>query len=216
VNIDPNSADAGSESTEVQRDSTGGAENRTEPEPDASEAEKATGTPDISTLKAELAAQRDRFLRLAADFDNFRKRMTQESDRRAVVQKKAFIQELLPIIDNLERAVSSSGPSTSGEQLLQGVQMTLQQLNRLLRTHGVEPEESVGQPFDPRYHEAVATRYDPSQPDHVVLETFQRGYRYDKESLRPAKVVVNDYSKAEPSETNSAESSNDSPTPDRT
>jgi molecular chaperone GrpE len=169
---------------------------------DTSESE-ATETPGVSALKAELAAERARFLRLAADFDNFRKRVTQESERRAAVRKKAFIQELLPIIDNLERAVGS-GPSTSGEQLLQGVEMTLQQLNRLLRAHGVEPEESVGQPFDPHYHEAVASRYDPSQPDHVVLETFQRGYRYGKESLRPAKVVVNDHSRAE-SETTAAE-----------
>jgi molecular chaperone GrpE len=78
--------------------------------------------------------------------------------------------------------------------------MTVQQLNRLLRAHGVEPEESVGQLFDPRYHEAVASRYDPSQPDHVILETFQRGYRYNGESFRPAKVVVNDLSKVDTSD----------------
>jgi molecular chaperone GrpE len=77
--------------------------------------------------------------------------------------------------------------------------MTLQQLYRLLRAHGVEPEDSVGQPFDPRYHEAVASRYDPTKPDHFILETFQRGYRYRGESFRPAKVVVNDLSKAESS-----------------
>jgi molecular chaperone GrpE len=153
-------------------------------------------TAEVSALKGELATERDRFLRLAADFDNFRKRVTQESERRAALQKKAFIQELLPIIDNLERALGS-GPSASREQLLQGVGLTLQQLNRLLRAHGIEPEESVGRRFDPHYHEAVATCYDPSQPDHVVLETFQRGYRYGNESLRPARVVVNDHSKAE-------------------
>ncbi len=72
------------------------------------------------------------------------------------MQKKAFILELLLIMDNLERALGS-GQSASRDQLLQGVEMTLQQLNRLLRAHGIEPEESVGQPFDPRYHEAVAS-----------------------------------------------------------
>ena len=154
--------------------------------------------PEVRALKAELAAEKDRFLRLAADFDNFRKRVAQESERRAAVQKKAFILELLPIIYNLERALGS-GQSASREQLLQGVEMTLQQLNRLLRAHGIEPEESVGKPFDPRYHEAIASHYDPSQPDHVVLETFQRGYRYGNESLRPAKVVVNDHSTRESS-----------------
>jgi molecular chaperone GrpE len=69
--------------------------------------------------------------------------------------------------------------------------MTLQQLTQLLRLHGVEPEECLGRPFDPLYHEAVSVRHDPYQPDHVILETFQRGYRRGNEVFRPAKVVVN-------------------------
>jgi molecular chaperone GrpE len=148
---------------------------------------------DKRTLQAELAAERDRYLRLAADFDNFRKRTARESERSAAAQKEAFIRDLLSVIDNLERALGSD-VSTSPEQLRQGVQMTLQQLTQLLRLHGVEPEESLGRPFDPRYHEAVSVRRDPSQPDHVILETFQRGYRRGNEVFRPAKVVVNDLS----------------------
>jgi len=145
---------------------------------------------DFKSLESELAAQKDLYLRLAADFDNFRKRAAQEADRRAAAQKEAFIRELLPVIDNLERALSSES-STSPEQLREGVQMTLQQLHQLLRRHGIEPEESTGQRFDPRRHEAVATRQDPSHPDQTVVETYQRGYRRGKEVLRPAKVVVN-------------------------
>ena len=106
---------------------------------------------------------------------------------------EAFIRDLLPAIDNLERALASEG-STSPEQLRQGVQLTLRQLTQLLRLHGVEPEETIGRPFDPLYHEAVSVRHDPSQPHHVILETFQRGYRRGKELFRPAKVVVNDLS----------------------
>ncbi|MBV8377320.1 MAG: nucleotide exchange factor GrpE [Verrucomicrobia bacterium] len=147
--------------------------------------------PDIRTLQAELAGERDRYLRLAADFDNFRKRSARETERRAAAQKEAFIRDLLPVIDNLERALGSD-VSTSPQQLRQGVQMTLQQLTQLLRLHGVEPEESVGRPFNPLYHEAVSVRHDPSQPDCVILETFQRGYRRGNEVFRPAKVVVND------------------------
>jgi molecular chaperone GrpE len=147
--------------------------------------------PDKQTLQAELAGERDRYLRLAADFDNFRKRTARETERSAAAQKEAFIRDLLPAIDNLERALASEG-STSPEQLRQGVRMTLQQLTQLLRRHGVEPEESVGKPFNPLYHEAVSVRHDPSQPDHVILETFQRGYRRGNEVFRPAKVVVND------------------------
>ena len=150
----------------------------------------AVSAPDIGALQTELAVQNGRYLRLAADFDNFRKRTARETERSAAAQKEAFIRDLLPVIDNLERALGSD-VSTSPEQLRRGVQMTLQQLTQLLSLHGVEPEECLGRPFDPLYHEAVSVRHDPYQPDHVILETFQRGYRRGKEVFRPAKVVVN-------------------------
>jgi molecular chaperone GrpE (heat shock protein) len=72
--------------------------------------------------------------------------------------------------------------------------MTLQQLKQVLRRHGIEPEEARGQQFDPNRQEAIATRKEPSQPDHAVLEVFQRGYHRGNEVFRPAKVVVNDLS----------------------
>lgn len=147
-------------------------------------------------LEAEIAEQKDRYLRLTADFDNYRKRLAQEIERRAAAQKHEFIRELLPVIDNLERALAVNA-SASPEQLRQGVQMTLQQLHQLLRQHGVEPEESLGRPFDPHRHEAVAARRDPRRPDHAVLEVYQRGYRQGDAVFRPAKVVVNDLSRPE-------------------
>jgi molecular chaperone GrpE len=170
--------------------------NSTETKSDADAGSNPVSGPDKRMLQTELAVERDRNLRLAADFDNFRKRTAREIERSAAAQKEAFIRELLPVIDNLERALGSD-VSTSPEQLRQGVQMTLQQLTQLLRLHGIEPEESLGRPFDPLYHEAVSVRHDPSQPDHVILETFQRGYRRGNEVLRPAKVVVNDLSHAD-------------------
>jgi molecular chaperone GrpE len=156
----------------------------------------AVSAPDIGALQTELAVQRGRYLRLSADFDNFRKRTARETERSAAAQKEAFIRELLPVIDNLERALGSD-VSTSPERLGQGVQMTLQQLTQLLRHHGIEADESLGRPFDPLYHEAVSVRHDPSQPDHVILETYQRGYRHGNEIFRPAKVVVSDPTQAE-------------------
>src|SRR6201995_5418957 len=150
----------------------------------------AVSAPDVGALQTELAVERDRYLRMAADFDNFRKRTARETERNAAAQKESFIRDLLPVIDNLERALGSDA-STSPEQLRQGVQLTLRQLTQLLRLHGVEPEETIGRPFDPLYHEAVSVRHDPSQPHHVILETFQRGYRRGNEVFRPAKVVVN-------------------------
>jgi molecular chaperone GrpE len=157
----------------------------------------AVSAREVGALQTELAVQKDRCLRLLADFDNFRKRAARDTERSAAAQKEAFIRELLPVIDNLERALGSDA-STSPEQLRRGVQMTLQQLTQLLRDHGIEADESLGRPFDPRYHEAVSVGHDPSQPDHVILETFQRGYRRGNEVFRPAKVVVNDLSHPEP------------------
>ena len=142
-------------------------------------------------LRAELAAQKDLHLHLAADFENFKRRSRQEADTRAAAQKDSFIQELLPAIDNLERALAS-GAAAGSRQFHQGVEMTLQQLRLLLAKHGIESGEIIGQQFDPHQHEAISQRHDPAQPDHAILEVSQRGYRRGPKVFRPAKVVVND------------------------
>lgn len=146
---------------------------------------------DPALLQTALAAQKDDYLRLAADFDNFRKRTRRDSEQQAAVEKEAFIQDLLPILDNLERALACEG-ATSAAQLHQGVEMTLKQLAGLLQRHGIDPVEALGQPFDPHRHEAVAVGHDPRQPDHIVLEVVQRGYCRGDKVFRPAKVIVND------------------------
>jgi molecular chaperone GrpE len=108
------------------------------------------------------------------------------------------MRELLPVIDNLERALTVD-PSASPDQLRTGVHMTLQQLHQLLRRHGVETEDTVGQTFDPYRHEALRVRRDGSMPDDAVLEVYQPGYYYRGGGvLRPATVVVNDLSQPEP------------------
>jgi molecular chaperone GrpE len=150
--------------------------------------------PCVKSLKEDLASAQDKFLRLAADFDNFKKRSTQEADRRAAGQKESFVRELLPVIDNLERALTVDA-AASPEQLRTGVHMTLQQLRQLLRRHGIEAEDAVGQRFDPHRHEAVRMGCDASLPDEAVIEVYQPGYYYrEGEVLRPATVVVNDLS----------------------
>lgn len=142
-------------------------------------------------LQTALAAQKDEYLRLAADFDNFRKRTRRDAEQQAATEKESFIQDLLPILDNLERALACEGASSSA-QLHQGVEMTLKQLGGLLHRHGIEVVEALGQPFDPHRHEAVAVGHDPRRPDRIVLEVVQRGYRRGDKVFRPAKVIVND------------------------
>ncbi len=158
-------------------------------ETDATGAEAAATEPEL--LRKKLADQKDLNLRLTADFESFKRRSRQEGEARAVAQKESFIHELLPAIDNLERALAS-GTSPGSVQFHQGVEMTLRQLRHLLRQHGIETQESVGQSFDPRQHHAVSQRHDPAHPDQAILEVFQRGYTRGEKVFRPAKVVVND------------------------
>jgi molecular chaperone GrpE len=169
-------------------------ENRCAPAGDSTGAVMAR----VKSLEDDLAATREKFLRLAADFDNYKKRAAQENNRRAAAQKETFIRELLPVIDNLQRALTVD-PSASPEQLRAGVHMTLEQLQQLLRRHGVGTEDTVGQTFDPHRHEALRVRRDASMPDDAVLEVYHPGYYYrEGEVLRPAAVVVNDLSQPEP------------------
>jgi len=148
---------------------------------------------DLAILQKELAEQKDVYLRLAADFDNFKKRTRRESERQAAAQKEAFIGDLLPALDNLERALVTE-KSISTDSLYQGVKITLQQLCQLLYRHGIEAVEDLGRPFDPHRHEAISVRHNPSQPDQIILEVAQRGYCRGDKVFRPAKVIVNDLS----------------------
>jgi molecular chaperone GrpE len=159
--------------------------------PPASVADAASADPAI--LQKELAAQKDNVLRLTADFDNFIKRTQRDSGQQAAVEKEAFIRDLLPILDNLERALASD-QSISSEPLHQGVTITLRQVGQLLHRHDIEAVEDMGRPFDPHRHEAVSLRHDPYQPDQIILEVTQRGYFRRDKVFRPAKVIVNDLS----------------------
>jgi molecular chaperone GrpE len=139
----------------------------------------------------ELAVQQERYLRLAADFDNFKKRTLRDTEQRAAADKQSFILDLLPILDNLDRALDFEN-AISLESLRQGIEMTKQQMVCLLHQHGIEEVEDVGLPFDPHRHEAISLRQEPQLPDHTVLEVIQRGYSHSDKVFRPAKVIVND------------------------
>ncbi|HEV2691741.1 MAG TPA: nucleotide exchange factor GrpE [Verrucomicrobiae bacterium] len=165
------------------------------PEADANTA--ATAASESEALLKDLAEQKDLHLRLAADFENFKRRSRQESEVRATAQKESFIVELLPVMDNLERALAA-GASRDSTLFHQGVEMTLKQLQQLLRQHGVESQEIVGQPFDPHRHEALSQAHDPALPDHAILEVVQRGYWKGTKIIRPAKVIVNDLTASKP------------------
>ena len=132
----------------------------------------------------------DKYLRLAAEFDNY-KRLAQR-DQRDLIRfgNEQLLKELLPVVDNLERAVKASRDGWSSDVLIQGVDLTLKQLTGALTRFHVLPVETVGQPFDPATHQAVASVASEKVPEQHVVDEFQRGYRLHDRTLRAAMVSV--------------------------
>jgi molecular chaperone GrpE len=132
----------------------------------------------------------DKYLRLAAEFDNY-KRLAQR-DQRDLIRfgNEQLLKELLPVVDNLERAVKASRDGGSSDVLIQGVDLTLKQLTGALTRFHVLPVETVGQPFDPATHQAVVSVASEKVPEQHVVDEFQRGYRLHDRTLRAAMVSV--------------------------
>jgi len=159
-----------------------------DPASDASGGEDAR----VAALEQELAEAKDRTLRVAADLENFRKRALKDREEAHHFGHQNLVKDLLPSVDNLERAVDHARKSgeESASGLLEGVELVLRELHSVLSKHGVTPIEALGQPFDPALHEAMAQVPDGSQPPGTVVEVFQRGYQLRARLLRPARVVV--------------------------
>lgn len=143
--------------------------------------------PAEEAVEAELADLRERHVRALADFDNFRKRT--ERERREDRQYANFevLRELLPVVDNLDRALRAEG---SVDDLKEGVRMILRQLEDLMAAHGVEKIPSLDQPFDPSLHEAVSRSEDAEAEEATVIDELHAGYRMRGRLLRPAAVRV--------------------------
>jgi molecular chaperone GrpE len=151
----------------------------------------------LTELQQALAAKteecqglNDRYLRLAAEFENY-KRLAQRDQRDHVrYGNEQILKELLPVVDNLERAVKAAKDNGNNDGLVQGVDLTLKQLMGVLMKFGVQPVATVGQPFDPAAHHAVTSVESTQIAENHVVEEFQRGYRLHDRILRAAMVSV--------------------------
>jgi len=144
--------------------------------------------PDIVALVVERDAARDQLLRTLADFDNYRKRLAREHERTRKLAAESIVRDLLPVLDNLERAVDHAGAEPGA--LAEGVKLVLGQFRGVLDRHGLKQIPALNEPFDPHVHEAVMqAESDQIPPDHVVQE-FEKGYKLGDFVLRPTKVVV--------------------------
>ena len=150
----------------------------------------------LEEVKNKLQESEEMVLRLAADFDNTKKRLERKQDTSLKYAEENILKELLPGIDNIERAMDQAQEAKSIESLLEGVTLTRDGLLAMLEKFGVKAIESAGEPFDPNIHDAIATEAtDEVEPNHVLRE-FQKGYVYKDRLLRPAKVIVSKLLKA--------------------
>jgi len=144
----------------------------------------------LAESRKECRGLKDRLQHLAADFSNYQKRMQRrlEEEKREAV--RSFLRDLLPVIDNFERALAAADEGGDPEAFRQGVRMVHDQLLETLATHGVEPIDTAGRRFDPEHHEAVAHVPSEEHPNGHVVDEVQRGYRHGERTLRPSRVAV--------------------------
>jgi molecular chaperone GrpE len=181
-----------STTTEAEDDS---AETPRDDAPAPASADEAAGEPSVgqadplAELTAEKNALQDRLLRLAAEFDNYRKRIDRDRRDQADAAVANAVEDLLPIVDNLERALEAPA-GEDADSYREGVELIHRQMLDLLRRRGVTPIESVGADFDPQLHQAVAHEASPEHREGEVMEEFRRGYKLGDRLLRPAMVKV--------------------------
>jgi len=157
----------------------------------AREAEKAAAAlegleEELERARKEIETLKDKYMRLLADFDNYRKRMQAEVEAARKEGEVKAIRAILPVLDDLERALEHAGADP--ETIADGVRAVHQGFQRILSGLGVEPVPGAGEPFDPNYHEAIGVVE--GEEDEKVAEVYQKGYVYGEQLIRPARVAV--------------------------
>jgi molecular chaperone GrpE len=176
-------------------------DNTTEENPAAAEAEKEAPAPaeeekpagkgdELAQAQQEARDNYEKMLRLAADLDNYKKRIEKERSIALKYAEENILKELLPVVDNLERAVEQGRSTKDADVLLEGVDLTLKGLQDTMDKFGLRAVSDVRAPFDPNYHEALAMEASEEVPANHILREFQKGYLYKDRLLRAAKVVV--------------------------
>lgn len=145
---------------------------------------------DLASVIAERDDYLERLQRSLAEFANYRRRVEQERVRARELATSSILGQLLPIMDDLQRAISNMPEGQAESSWVQGVQFIEKKMSALFEREGISPIDAVGQPFDPSVHEAVATEDGSTQ--NIVVEVYQTGYRQGEQVLRPAMVKVGD------------------------
>ncbi len=151
----------------------------------------STGADARSTLESAVASEREKHLRLAAEFDNYRKRMTRERQEAGAKAQADLVQGLVEVLDDIMRFAHLDPATVDSGTVVQGVAMVERKVMKTLSGHGLEIIDPAGRPFDPAFHEAVGTEQaTSSEEDHLVARVYQPGFLFRGQLLRPARVVV--------------------------
>lgn len=183
---------------EDQDQQQGRSENEPDENAEITEGDLVEESPESGTLAERLAVAEedarvnyDRYVRLAAEFDNFRKRSAREMEDYKKFANEKLVRELLPVVDNLERALlSAENPAAEEKGLKEGVELTLREILRVLDKFGVKPIQCLNEPFDPAYHQAMMQEPRDNVPENTVISEMQKGYTMQDRLLRPSMVVV--------------------------
>ena len=144
----------------------------------------------VEHLKEELATARDAALRAHAEAQNARRRADQDVERARKYALERFASDLLPVVDNLERALGAAAEAPEANAIAEGVDLTLRSLLDVLRKHNIEMVDPTGEPFDPQLHQAMTMVPNPDLEPNSVMDVMQKGYTLNGRLLRPAMVVV--------------------------
>ncbi|MFS0822642.1 nucleotide exchange factor GrpE [Bacillus sp. 1P02SD] len=155
-------------------------------------AELSKANDKIAELEAKLEEAENRILRQVADFENFKRRARLDQETAATYRAQSLVNDLLPALDNFERALQVEATNEQAKSIMQGVEMVYRSIIDALKKEGVEAIESVGKQFDPNVHQAVMQVSEPDAESNVVLEEFQKGYKLKDRVLRPSMVKVNE------------------------
>jgi molecular chaperone GrpE len=145
---------------------------------------------ELTEALQEAKVHQEQYVRTLADMENLRKRTQREKEELAKFANENILREILPVVDNLERALEHADQGDSSDGLLQGVQMTLAQFSQVLSRFGVTPIEASGQMFDYTVHQAMGQIESADQPLNSVVQQMQKGYQLNQRLLRPAMVMV--------------------------
>ena len=143
---------------------------------------------DLLDAKNELTEQKDKFVRLQAETDNFRKRLSREKEEFSQYANERLFKELLPIFDNFERALGD--PSNDIKSLKEGLEMILKQFSSFLEKEKVEPIEAIGEKFDPMIHEVLTSEESSEHEENTIISQFVKGYTINNRVIRPSQVVI--------------------------